>query len=99
MLDEFLMQLDIQLIKRFQTIGNEPGGHHHHMFDAFFGQPDNALIRIGLQPWLRPEPRLERCVKTGLIPAKLLAQQARRFQTLAMIGIARHMIAFRHAME
>ena len=73
MLDEFLMQFDIQLIKRFQTIGNKPGGHHHHMFDAFFGQPDNALIRIGLQPWLGPEPRLERCMKTGLIPAKLLA--------------------------
>ena len=46
------------------------------------------LDRIGLQPLLGAEDRLERGVDAPLLPAQPLAQQARGFLTLAMVGIA-----------
>lgn len=96
---EFFFQLVADLVQRFQAVGDESRRQHHHMPVAVLGHLHHALVRIGHQPRLRSEARLEGGVEGLLVPAKLLAKKAGRLHAVAVIGVARHVIALGDAVE
>jgi hypothetical protein len=68
-------------------------------FDPVLGQFLDGLVSVGLQPFLWPEAGLEGRHQLFLGPAKTFADQSRRFQALAMIGVALEEIGLRNAVE
>ena len=96
---ELLFQLVAEFVQRLQAVGDESRGQHHHMLVPVLGHLGHRLVGIGHQPRLGAEARLEGGVEGLLVPSQLLAQQAGRLHAVAVIGVARHVIALGNAVE
>ena len=56
---EDLAVLHAQLFERFQAVGDEAGGDDGEALDPGLGQALHRLVRIGLEPLVLAEARLE----------------------------------------
>src|SRR3954453_18074164 len=56
------------LLQRFQAIADEARIEDRHPLDPFAGETREGGIRVGLQPLLRTEARLERDHQIRLVP-------------------------------
>jgi hypothetical protein len=56
---EFLFSFHGDFLERFQAIGNEGGRHHQQAFLSLFHELRQDLIRVGSEPGLATQSRLE----------------------------------------
>ncbi len=83
------------LLQRLEAVGDEPGLKTAMDFTPSCASFSTRLVGVGLEPFLRPEARLEAGDQPLLGPAEAFAQQPRRLHAMAMIGVAAHEIAAR----
>ena len=96
-MQEDLAALHRDLLQRLQAVGDEAGIDDRDPLHALAGEPLDRLVGIGLQPFLRPEARLEGRDQPPLAPAEPLAQKPRRLLAMAVIGVALLEIGLRQA--
>ncbi len=96
-LAENLAGLHGDFLQRLQTVRHKGRVDDGKPFHAVFGQLRHRLVGVGLEPFLRPETRLEGRHQPLLRPAEPLHQQSRGLLALAMIGVALVEIGLRNA--
>src|SRR6185312_6117378 len=88
MLEEDLLILLRDLLKRLHAIGNEARGYDGDRLDALPRQGLNRLVGIGLDPFRAAEPRLEGELELRTKGPERLAQGLGRGYALLLIRIA-----------
>ena len=84
MLEGFLDFL-VDLFERLDAVGREGRRDHRDLLLSLFRQLGDVLDRVGLEPFLGAEDRLEGRVDPVLVPAEPFAQQTRGLLALAMV--------------
>src|SRR5688572_13419024 len=85
---EGLACLDRDLLQGLEAIGREPGAGHVHALHPLGREGAQRIHRIRLDPFRRPESRLERDHRACIHPAELGSDQPRALEALDLVGVA-----------
>ena len=98
-MQERFTRLLVDLFQGFQAVAGEGRAHHIDTLHASFAHFDQRRFGVGLQPFGAAQAGLEGDLELVSSQAQLFRQQARGFETLAVIGVAQVQGALGHAMK
>src|SRR5258706_6833090 len=88
-LQERVPALHRDLLERFEAIGGDAGTDHVAALHAGAPERRERLRGVRLDPFGRAEARLETRERARVVPAELGRDEARAFEALAAVRIAR----------
>ena len=94
---EGLADLAVDLLERLDAVGREDRRHDRDVALAGPREAGDLLDRVGLQPLLAAEARLEGDDHLVLREAEAVAEQAGRDLAVALVGVALGQVALGHA--